>query len=75
MSNLVGNPTRAEGVAEPVAPGAAAGAGGPALRPLAVRGGGPMGMMASTARAAAAGRPDGAVPLPQDLDEDEDDDW
>jgi PPE-repeat protein len=77
MSNLIGkldagvSPTA-------VAPGAAAGAGGAGLAPVGGTGGSPMGMMGQKENAKSGGNRPGLlapVLLPQDLGEDEDDDW
>ncbi|KUI05378.1 hypothetical protein AU189_03130 [Mycolicibacterium acapulense] len=72
MADLIGQPTAMSG-----GPGAAAGAGGAGLAPVGAGGGaGPMGQMGQ--RAISGGSKHGLTAprvLPQDLGEDEDDDW
>jgi PPE-repeat protein len=77
MSNLIG---KADAGVSPtaVAPGAAAGAGGAGLAPVGGTGGSPMGMMGQKENGKSGGNRSGlSAPglLPQDLSEDEDDDW
>jgi PPE-repeat protein len=75
MANLVGQPVASASAA--VAPGAAAGAGGAGLAPVGSGGGGPMGAMGQKNGKSGGNRPGLLAPalLPQDLGEDEDDDW
>ena len=77
MSNLIGKPDA--GVSPTaVAPGAAAGAGGAGLAPVGGTGGSPMGLMGQKENAKSGGNRSGlSAPsvLPQDLGEEEDDDW
>jgi PPE-repeat protein len=77
MSNLIGKAD--VGVAPTaVAPGAAAGAGGAGLAPVGGTGGSPMGLMGQKENSKSGGsRSALSAPglLPQDLGEDEDDDW
>jgi hypothetical protein len=75
MSNLVGQPVASASAA--VAPGAAAGAGGAGLAPVGSGGGGPMGAMGQKNGKSGGTRAGLLAPalLPQDLGEDEDDDW
>ncbi|VEG37673.1 PPE-repeat containing protein [Mycolicibacterium flavescens] len=72
MADLIGQPAAMSG-----GPGAAAGAGGAGLAPVGAGGGaGPMGQMGQ--RATSGGSKHGLTAprvLPQDLGEDEDDDW
>lgn len=72
MADLIGQPTAMAG-----GPGAAAGGGGAGLAPVGAGGGaGPMGQMGQ--RATSGGSKHGLTAprvLPQDLGEDEDDDW
>jgi PPE-repeat protein len=77
MSNLIG---KADAGVSPtaVAPGAAAGAGGAGLAPVGGTGGSPMGLMGHKENAKSGGNRSAlSAPglLPQDLGEDEDDDW
>ena len=77
MSNLIGKPDA--GVSPTaVAPGAAAGASGAGLAPVGGTGGSPMGLMGQKENAKSGGNRSGlSAPsvLPQDLGEEEDDDW
>ena len=77
MSNLIGKLD--EGVSPTaVAPGAAAGAGGAGLAPVGGTGGSPMGMMGQKENGKSGGNRSALLTpglLPQDLGEDEDDDW
>jgi PPE-repeat protein len=76
MSNLVGNTLEPKVSPAAVAPGAAAGAGGTGLAPVGSSGGGPMGMHGQNGKSGGS-RTALMAPsvLPQDLDEDEGDDW
>jgi PPE-repeat protein len=77
MSNLIG---KVDAAVSPtaVAPGAAAGAGGAGLAPVGGGSGSPMGLMGHIENSKSGGNRAGlSAPglLPQDLGEDEDDDW
>lgn len=76
MSNLVGKLDAGISPAA-VAPGAAAGGGGAGLAPVGGAGGGPMGTMGHGSKGGGGSKTGLLAPtvLPQDLGEDEDDDW
>jgi hypothetical protein len=76
MSNLVGNTLEPKVSPTAVASAAAAGAGGTGLAPVGTSGGGPMGMHGQNGKSGGS-RTALMAPsvLPQDLDEDEGDDW
>jgi hypothetical protein len=76
MSSLVGKLDAGISPAA-VAPGAAAGGGGAGLAPVGGAGGGPMGAMGHGSKGGGGSKTGLLAPtvLPQDLGEDEDDDW